>query len=61
MASKTGGDYCKYAQLQNQTKWICRKAARDYERRIAGEARDKPKAVLVMLRKKWRPKAALLT
>ena len=39
MNSKEGADYCKYAKLRNQMKWSCRKAVRDYERRIDREAR----------------------
>ena len=59
MASKTGADYCKYARLRNQTKWICRKAARDYERMIAGEAKDNPKAVFSYAKKKMKTKSGI--
>ena len=59
MASKTGADYCKYAWLWNQTKWICRKAARDYERMIAGEAKDNPKAVFSYVKKKMKTKSGI--
>ena len=59
MASKTSANYCKYARLRNQTKWICRKAARDYERMIAGDAKDNPKAVFSYAKKKMKTKSGI--
>ena len=56
MTSKEGADYCKYAKLRNQMKWSCRKAARDYERRIAREARINPKAVFRYAKNKMKTK-----
>jgi len=37
-------DYKIYARARNQVKWACRKAERDYEKKLAREVKTNPKA-----------------
>ena len=47
------------SSYRNQTKFICRKAARDYERMIAGDTKDNPKAVFSYAKKKMKTKSGI--
>jgi len=42
--SRDGKDYLKYAKARNQAKWACRQAEKDFEKKIASEAKSNPKA-----------------
>ena len=39
-----GCDSLAYARMKNQAKWECRRAEKEYERKIAKEAKGNPKA-----------------
>lgn len=39
-----GQQYCNYARLRNQAKWECDKAKKDFEKKLAKEVKDNPKA-----------------
>ena len=43
-SSRSSEDYVKYAKARNQVKWECRKAVRDFEKKIAQESKTNPKA-----------------
>lgn len=59
MNTKERTDYLKYARVRNQLKWSCRKAARDHERNIAGNAKNNPKAVFSYAKKKMKTKTGI--
>ena len=56
LETKEGQDYCMYARARNQAKWACKKALRDFEKKIAKEAKSNPKACYAYARSKLRTK-----
>jgi len=42
--SRDGRDYLSYAKARNQAKWECRKAEKDFERKMSMESKANPKA-----------------
>ena len=42
--SRDNTDYLLYSRARNQAKWECRKAEKDFEKKIAREAKTNPKA-----------------
>ena len=59
METKDGDDYRIYSRSRNQAKWQCRKAARDYERNIAKEAKSNPKRFYNYSKKKMKTKSGI--
>ena len=41
--SREGRDYLKYTKARNQAKWECRKAKKEFERKLAKECKNNPK------------------
>ncbi len=44
METKEGKHYCEYAKARNWAKWDCRSALKEFEKKIAKEAKDNAKA-----------------
>lgn len=44
MQTREGKDYFKYAEARNQAKGACHQATQDYEKSVAREAKQNPKA-----------------
>jgi len=44
LETKEGEDYNKYAKARNQARWTCRKMKKEFEKKIAQEAKTNPKA-----------------
>ena len=42
--TRDGNDYRIYTKARNQAKWECRKAEREFEKKLAKECKDNPKA-----------------
>jgi hypothetical protein len=59
LQTKEGSDYSAYAQARNQAKWACRKAVRDFERKLAQEAKTNPKAFYAYARSKLKTKEGI--
>ncbi len=57
--SADGKDYLTYAKARNQAKWACRQAERDFERRIAREAKTNPKAFYKYAQSKMKTRARI--
>ena len=51
----------RYAWVRNELKWLCRKAAIDHERNIAGDAKTTQKQFSAMASRKWRRSMVLPT
>ena len=43
-STRSGRDYKEYTKARNQAKWECRKAQRDFEKKLAKESKKNPKA-----------------
>ena len=52
-------DYLTYAKARNQAKWACRQAERDFEKRIASEAKTNPKAFYKYAQSKMRTRVRI--
>ena len=59
MDSREGEDYLKYSQARNQSRWECRKAIRDFEKKIAAEAKKNPKSFYRYARSKLKTKTTI--
>eukprot|EP00794_Sanderia_malayensis_P011225 gene11225-12404_t len=59
METKEGKDYCEYAKAWNQAKWACRSARKGFEKKIAKEAKDNPKAFFQYARGKLKTRTSI--
>lgn len=59
METKEGKDYAVYAKARNQAKWECKKAVRDFERKIAQESKNNPKAFFSYAKSKLNTKSGV--
>lgn len=57
--TREGEDYLKYAQARNQAKWECRKAKRDFEKKLAKESKSNPKAFYKYVNSKLKTKSGI--
>ena len=53
--TRRGQDYKYYTKARNQAKWECRKAQREFERKLAKECKQNPKAFFKYAKLKTRP------
>ena len=56
LETREGKDYLSYAKARNQVKGVCRAAMRDFEKKIAKEAKKNPKAFYAYARSKTKTK-----
>eukprot|EP00794_Sanderia_malayensis_P001826 gene1826-2050_t len=59
METKEGKDYCEYAKAQNQAKWACRSAGKEFEKKVAKVAKDNPKAFFQYARGKLKTRTSI--
>ena len=59
LETRQGKDYEMYTRVRNQAKWACRYAVREYERKVAANSKENPKAFYAYVRKKLKTKESL--
>jgi hypothetical protein len=59
LQTREGVDYLQYARARNQARWECRKAEKDFERKIAMEAKQNPKAFFNYAKSKMKTKTSV--
>ena len=57
--SRDARDYKAYARARNQVKWACRKAERDYEKKLAKEVKRNPKAFFKYAKTKLKTRSGI--
>ena len=59
MQSRDGKDYLEYAKARNQAKGACRQATRDYEKSVARQAKQNPKALYAYVNSKMKTREGI--
>ncbi len=59
LETREGRDYLEYAKARNQAKGACRSAVKDFEKKIAREARDNPKAFFSYAKSKLKTRSSV--
>jgi hypothetical protein len=59
LQTREGTDYLEYCKARNQVKRSCRRAIREFEKKIAAEAKNNPKAFYAYARSKLKTKEGI--